>query len=296
MKQIFSSLLMLGLFFSAQSQDFKIKKDVLYSNDTAICRIEKIKQKGFLSIPNFEIQSLEGKPLATLYSRSLPSKVYVADYTWYSIVLSDGSDSVQLLQEELMAYNKGFLIQRDDILAKMVLKYTLVKDNAIVPASWEQLKKEYPADQKALFVAKVEKEGICIERLKQPAASIAEQEITVTVASQSATEITYEIKQNDKVVATVTAKGTEKSLKDESAEHDYSSGIGSLDGIKPLNYVFYTTDGCPLAEYYGEEKMTRTRKDALQHAAKDMRRNVKINSRLDYVTAIAKYLFAKRYF
>ena len=297
MFRILTSFFALALFVSAQAQDFKLKKDVLYSNDSAICRIEKIKQKGFLSIPNFEIQSLEEKPLASLQFRSTPSKVYVSDYSWYALVLTDGSDSVQFLQDELLTiYRKGFMIQRDDILGQMVVKYNLVLDNAIVPANWERLKKDFPNDHHTLFAAKVEKEGICIEALKQPVTSIADQPITVAVASQSPVSIVYEIKQNEKVIATVTVNGKEKSLKDESAEYDYSAGIGSLDGIGPSNYVFNTPDGCTFAEYFGEEKMVRTRKDALQHAAKEIRKNVKVESRLDYVTAIAKYLFAKRYF
>lgn len=302
MKKTSLALFATLLAFIAFSQETKVsvKKEKLYVNDNAICIIDK-KKKGMLSIPSFEIKTLDEKPLGILKYNSISAPVS-GTLAWYGLSFEGTTDTVQLVVNDFRAYDKSMLLQYDEALGKIIHKYNLIKDNALNKEGLEQMKKDYPANYSSDYSTQAEKEKYCMNQLTAPAKSDAKMPVTVVHVSTAevskfTTVITYDIMQDGKKIGGIIAKGDPKGAKSEDSEYDYSPGILGLDGGGPLNYDITNAEGCIVARYIGEEKTMGTWKDRVSVKAGELKKHNKedIRSRLAYMQAIANYLVTKRY-
>jgi hypothetical protein len=300
---LFAGIVM-SLLCQAQETEpnISVKKETLYVNDSAVCRIDK-KKKGFLE-HTFEIQKLDKTVIGELKQASLSSPA--SSYGWSTLYFYTLNDSVQFSNDQ---FNKDFykskklFIQRDDIIAHIIARYSLVKSEAWDPAAVAAIKKDYSADLYKDYNAAVEKENQCINTVKtaQPASDAAKavQAVLVRVDTsdnKKSGTMVYDLMQDGKKLATVTASGSMKSITTDDAEYDYSSGMLDLSGGAPMNYVITLPEGCIVAKYSGEEKFLATWKDNQKHTAGEIKKTTGgVNSRLSYMSAIGALLVKKRY-
>ena len=294
--------LLMGFALASFGQEAKVnlKKEKLYINENAVCRIEK-KKNGFLSIASFEVKTLDEKPLGLWQYQSVHTPMS-GILSWYKLTFEGIDDSIQFISKDLMAFSKSILSGNDDALGKIIANYNLIKDNAIDKEAIAQLKKDFSTDHSKTYVAQLEKENFCKTQLTGPGQSDAALPAEVifvsnTEVSKNTTVLAYDIMQNGKKIGTIIAKGSPKGAKQEDAEYDYSSGILDLDGATPLEYEFNNQEGCTLARYFSEEKLLKTWKDGVTIKSGDVKKHNKdgVKSRIAFMQAMVNYLVAKRY-
>lgn len=287
---------------TAQEKNVSFKKEKLSVNDTAICIIEK-KKKGFLEY-DFEVKNLEEKQIGLLAPADVNTPIS-GTQTYYTLSFNGVDEKVQISAGEMKLFSTGkLLVNYSEALAQLIAKYNLVVNGAVNKQAFIQLKTDYGTNWAETYKAQAEREQGCLAALKNPAKSDAAKPVEVTLlrvdsVSKFTSVMIYEIKQEGKLLGTVKAKGSHKSVKTDDAEYDYSSGMLDLDlkGGGPMNYDFEDAEGCIIARYIAEEKMLGTWKDRLQTKSGDIKKYNKngVNSRLSFIQAFANFLVQKRY-
>lgn len=301
-KTIILSYLLVSVFF-VQAQELKsnVKKGKLYINDTAVCLIEKMK-KGFLSKNEFFIKSLNENEIGTVFNRELTGPV-TGLKSWFVFAFKGTDDSVQLSMSEVKQLNSGLLVDYAECIGKIIAKYKIIENGIINSTAVKAFKQDYTKDYGVEYAAVVEKEKTCATHRNDPALSIAEEPVFVSLhtidTSGKLATMYYDVKQKETTVGVIVVRGHIKSVSEEDAEYDYSSGMMNLNlkGGGPMYYEFNKADGCFIGNYNPEEKILFTWKDGLQTKAGDLKKfsKEKINSRLAYLQAIANFLIQKRY-
>lgn len=302
MKTLIASGLCLFSFFVSFSQtNVKIKKDKLLVNDTAICIIEK-KKNGLLKPASYEIRSLDEKLIGTLESKTLLSPLNNTIYGWYQLSFPALSQNIELERPQFNKFDaSGLFPNEGDALAGLILKYNLFEQTAFNAPGVEKLKVDFPKELTTDYTNLVAKEKECIAAIQMRAKSDSLKNITITLekldSNSKEVNVTYSIKQEERTIGSISAKGSVKGFKAEDAEYEYSAGILSLDGVTPLNYEIKNPEGCTIARYFGEEKLINTWKDGLQHKIGEIKKykTQDFKSRIDYLTAICSLLVKQRY-
>lgn len=293
---------LVAAFVFGQEPAVKIKKEKLYVNDTAICIIDK-KKKGMLSEPSFEIRSLDDKLLATAVYKSVDAPVSRTLY-WYELTPEGGTDKIQLNYTDFSQYGKKLFDTKDEAIGKMIARFGVIKNGAIVPEGWAALKAEHGNDYATEYIAKAGKEKVCMDQIKGAGKSDAAKPVLVSfvrtdTATKNTAHMIFDILQDNVKIGTIVASGFPKSVKEDDAEYDYSPGLASLDFKSggPMNYEITNADGCILARYNGEERFLGTWKDGVQTKMGDLKKYNKdgVKSRLAYMQAIANFLVQRKY-
>ncbi len=295
-----SYLLLCALFGHAQDVKSNVKKGKLYVNDTAVCIIEKMK-KGFLAKNEFFIKTLTETEIGTVFNRELTGPV-TGLKSWF-VFRFGTEDSVQLSMNEVKQLSSGLLVDYAECVGKIIAKYKIIENGTVNTSSVKAFKQDYTIDYGVEYAAVVEKEKTCATRKNEPALSIVGEPVSVSLrnidTSGKLATMYYDVKQKETSVGVIVVRGHIKSVSEEDAEYDYSSGMMNLNlkGGGPMYYEFNKADGCFIANYNPEEKILFTWKDGTNTKSTDLKKfnKEKINSRLAYLQAIANFLIQKRY-
>lgn len=294
-------LLLSTIILQAQEVKSNVKKGKLYINDTAVCLIEKMK-KGFLAKNEFFIKSLTETEIGTMYNRELTGPV-TGLKSWFVFSFKGTNDSVQLSMSEIKQLSSGLLVDYAECIGKIIAKYRIIDNGVINSDAVKAFKQDYSKDYGVEYAAVVEKEKNCASHKNDPALSIPEEPVIVSLrnidTSGKLATMYYDVKQKETALGVIVVRGHIKSVSEEDAEYDYSSGMMNLNlkGGGPMYYEFNKADGCFIANYNPEEKILFTWKDGLNTKSTDLKKfnKDKINSRLAYLQAIANFLVQKRY-
>ncbi|WP_164972705.1 hypothetical protein [Lacibacter luteus] len=259
-------------------------------------------KKGFLAKQEFFIKSLDEKEIGTVYNHDLTGPV-TGLKSWFVFSFQGSTDSVQLSMSDVKQFNSGLLVDYAECIGKVIAKYKILENGTINVAGVKAFKQDYAKDYGVEYAAVVEKEKTCATHKNDPALSISEEPVIVSLrnidTSGKLATMYYDVKQKETAIGVIVVRGHIKSVSEEDAEYDYSSGMMNLNlkGGGPMYYEFNKADGCFIANYNPEEKILFTWKDGLNTKSTDLKKfnKEKINSRLAYLQAIANFLVQKRY-
>lgn len=282
----------------------KVKKDQVYVNDSAVCRIEK-KKKGFLEpVPDFFVSTLDKQPVAVFAHQSAGTRPDGEPNTWFRVTFAGAPDTVEIETKQFYAFHKNALLPKgEEALAGIIAKYGFFQNGAFSPEGAARFKKDYPVAIGSTYLARVAHERACIASFNEPVKSDAKQLDAVTVQLLQVdtigrdVRVTYRVQQGETQLGTIIGEGTLKSFRSESAEFDFSGGIMNLDGETPLAFEVLNNGGCAVARYTGSEKSLTTPKDKVAYRYSSIKKYGPGNftTRVEYLQAMAKLLVAGRY-
>lgn len=303
MKRLTAWVLAMAIAGTSAAQTVNLKKDKVYVNDQPVCIINK-KKNGFLQAASYELKSLDEKTVAVLDLRTVLATQQTT-YSWYLLRFPELNDSVEMETKALASHSKGggLFVKTDEALAGLVAKYSLFENGAFSSTGLSRLKNDYSASVRAGYMERIAKEQVCntaiFGRAKSDSLKVSAVTITLVKIDTAGKNVQalYSIRQGDRELGTIAAAGQLKSFRSESAEYDFSSGIMSLDGEMPMDYVVLSPEGCTIAQYTGTEKTLVTAKDRVAHPFRTIRKfhPEELHTRVEFMDGIGKLLVTYRY-
>ncbi len=287
----------LSITAKLSAQELKLNDNKFKIEKAVVATVEKKKD-------NFNLVNASGTSLISCEVKRYSAKLYTTGTTsdmstWYVFKFPELGDSAQMASGSLYKeVNVPLFGPKDETFAKLYFKLGLVNaDGTLNKEAAQKFREKFNQNITEEYAKKEAMETMCKEGLKEIVKRDTKKEVTVKEVSRTDIEagklvqITYEISQDNVVLGTVEVKGHPNTLKDESAEYDYHSGIASLDkNTGTADYEFKNSKGCLFAMYITPERNLFTYKDWVRTPTGKVIGKNQVKSRQAFITLIATYL------